>query len=79
MKIKISGEMTLAQLRQCIFEQFLELEDTYAVRHARGATIYMTFTNGFGDEVRCRDARGEDVSTIRSDGAYPCAADRYDL
>ena len=42
MKIKIKGEMTLAQLRQCIYEQFVELEDRYAIRHARSVTIYMT-------------------------------------
>ena len=76
MKIKITGEMTLAELRQCIYEQLIDIEDRYAVRHARSATLYMTTTNGFGDEVRCRDSRGEDISTIRS-GPYPCAAKSY--
>ncbi len=79
MKIKIRGEMTLAQLQQCIYEQFVELEDRYAVRHARGVTIYMTPTNGFGDEVWCRDGRGEQVETLLSEGPYSCAADSYDI
>ncbi len=79
MKIKIKGEMTLAQLRQCIYEQLNQIEDQYAVRHARSVTIYMTPTNGFGDEARCRDGRGENVSTIFTEGPYSCAADSYDI
>jgi hypothetical protein len=79
MKIKIQSEMTLSQLRQCIYEQLLDLEDRYAVRHARSVTIYMTLTNGFGDEVCCRDGRGKEVTTVHSDGPYPSAADSYDI
>ena len=79
MKIKIPKEMTLAQLRQCIYEQLSELEDRFAVRHARSITIYMTPTNGFGDEVICRDGRGDTVSTIHSDGPYCSAAEEFDL
>ena len=79
MKIKIKGELTLAQARQCLFEQLLDLEDRFAVRHARSITLYMTPTNGFGDEVYCRDGRGETISTIRSEGPYPAAADSYDI
>lgn len=79
MKIKIQGEMTLSQLRQCIYEQLLSLEDKYAVRHARSVTIYMTPTNGFGDEVCCRDGRGDEVTTVRCDGPYSAAADHYEI
>lgn len=79
MKIKIQGEMTLSQLRQCIYEQLLSLEDKYAVRHARSVSIYMTPTNGFGDEVCCLDGRGDEVTTIQSGGAYPSAAEHYDI
>jgi len=71
--------MTLAQIRQCIYEQFHELEDRYAVRHGRGVTIYITPTNGFGDEVSCRDGRGERVETMLSEGPYSCAADSYEI
>ena len=79
MKIKIKGELSLAQARQCIFEQLLEIEDRFALRHARSITLYMTPTNGFGDEVSCRDGRGEEISTIRSEGPYPSAAESYDI
>ncbi|MCB2062379.1 MAG: hypothetical protein KDE25_02790 [Novosphingobium sp.] len=79
MRIKIKGEMTLTQLRQCIYEQFLEIEDRFCVRHARGVSIYLTPTDGHGEEVRCRDGRGDPVDTMFSDGPYPCAADSYDI
>jgi len=79
MKIKVKGELTLAQLRQCLFEQLYEIEERFAVRHARSITLYMTPTNGFGDEVCCRDGRGEEVSTIRSEGPYTTAAESYDV
>jgi hypothetical protein len=79
MKIRIKGEMTLYELRQCIFEQLLEVEDQFAVRHSRDATVYINPTNGFGDQVSCRDARGEEVSTLVSDGPYKAAADHYGL
>lgn len=79
MKIRIHGEMTLSQLRQCIHEQLHQLEERFAVRHARSVTLYITPTNGLGDEVICRDGRGEAVETMRSEGPYPSAAEEYDI
>lgn len=79
MKIRIKGEMTLYELRQCIYEQLLEVEDQFAVRHSRDATIYINPTNGFGDQVLCRNARGEEVSTLISEGPYQAAADQFEL
>ena len=51
MKIKIKGEMTLVQMRQALFEKLLELEERFAVRHLKDATLYIQPTNGFGDFV----------------------------
>jgi len=78
MKIIIKGEMTLAQLQQCIYEQFHSLEENYAVRHSRDVTLYITFTNGTGNVVTCRDGRGEEVTSVNSNGPYSSAADHYD-
>lgn len=78
MKIIIKREMSIPQLRQCLYEQLQSIEERFAVRYARNTTIYISFTNGFGNEVRCVDSRGEDVNEIRSDGPYPCAADQFD-
>lgn len=75
MKITIKRELTIPQLKQSIFEQLNRLEDRFAVRHARNTTIYLSFTNGFGNEVRCIDSRGSDVNEVTLDGPYPCAAD----
>ncbi len=78
MKITIRRELTIYQLRQTIFEQLNRLEDRFAVRHARNTTIYLSFTNGFGNEVRCIDQRGGDVNEVHSEGPYPCAAEHFE-
>ena len=79
MKIKIKGEMGFAAALQCIFENFFELEELYNVRYVRGLTIYMTLTNGVGDEVHCRDGRGETITTVRSEGPYRSVAEDYEI
>ena len=79
MKIKIKGEMTLAQLRQCLFEQLHEMEERFNVRHVRDVTLYITPTNGLGGEVYCRDGLGQEVSTLYSKGPYRSVADHYDI
>lgn len=79
MKIKITGEMTVARLRQCLFEQLLEMEDSFAIRHGRNITLYFTPTNGFGDEVYCVDDCGREVSTIHVKGPYQAAADQLEI
>jgi len=48
MKITIKGEMSLAEIRQALFEKFLEIEDECAVHHSRGTTLYLNPTNGSG-------------------------------
>jgi len=79
MKIKFSGEMTLAQLRQCIYEQMHRMEEQFAVRHSRDVTIYLTFTNGFGETVACRDGCGREITSIQAENPYCSAADHYQL
>lgn len=79
MKISISGEHSLRQLIQCIYEQLLEIEQTYAVNFARRVTIYLTTTDGNGNVVYCRDARGKEVFDMKADGPYSSSADHYDM
>lgn len=79
MKIKILGEMSLKQLIQCIYEQLLEVEQRYAIHHARQITIYMTTTDGRGNVVFCMNERGEEIFTMQTDGPYNSAAEDLDL
>ena len=79
MKIKIKGEWTLAQIQQAMFEQLCEMENRFNVRYSKDMTIYLTPTNGFGDEVTCRDAAGREVGVLYSGGPYQSAADDYQI
>jgi hypothetical protein len=44
MKIILKGEMTLADILQALFETLHNVEEDYAVRYTRGATLYINFT-----------------------------------
>ena len=79
MQIKLKGEITIAELRQILFEKLHEVEDDYAVRHARSITLYFTPTNGFGDEVVPRNTLGGKVDKVYSEGPYRSAADDFKL
>lgn len=79
MQIVIRGEMSLAELRQAIFERFNELEDDYAIHHSRGATIYVNPTNGSGGPVMARAKDGRIIEKIQCDGAYKSAARDFKL
>ena len=79
MQIQVRGEMTLAELRQALFEKLMDIEEDYAVRHSRGATLYINPTNGFGDEVVPHNKAGRKIDKLYSDGPYRSAADDYKL
>ena len=79
MKITIKRELTFGQLLQCLFEQLCELEDRYNVKHSRNISLYLTLTDGLGVEVVCRDWRGEEVTSMRTDGPYYSAAEHYEI
>lgn len=79
MKIKIRGEMPLGGLRQAIFEIFASLEDEHAIRFSRGATLYLNPTDGKGKDVVPRDAFGEAVENIQTEGPYRPAATEFKL
>lgn len=73
MQIKIKGEMTIAEVRQALFEKLREVECDHAVRYSLGATLYINPTNGFGDEVVPR------TNKLYSTGPYRAAADDFKL
>lgn len=77
MEIKIHGEMTIPEIRQALFEQLCELEELYAVRYSRGATLYVHPTNGFGDKVTPIDHAGGELKKMNCRGPYRSAADEY--
>jgi hypothetical protein len=79
MQIVIRGEMSLAELRQAIFERFKELEDDFAIHHSRGATIYINPTNGSGGTVMARAKDGRIIEKMQCDGAYKSAARDFKL
>jgi len=79
MKIKIKGEKSLAEIRQCIYEQLHTMEDRFAVNHADDVTIYLNLTNGAGRKVTCKDGGGKEIVQLSSSGPYVPAAIRFDL
>ena len=79
MQIKVKGEMTIDELKQVLCEKLNEVEDEYAVRHARTINLYFTPTNGFGEEVVPRNTLGGKVDKVYSEGPYRSAADDFKL
>lgn len=79
MEIKIKGEMSIADIRQTLFEKLHEIEDDYAVRYSRGATLYINPTNGFGDDIKPCNKHGRSVDKVYSEGPYRSAADDFKL
>ena len=79
MQIQVRGEMTLAELRQALFEKLMDVEEDFAVRHSRGATLYINPTNGFGDEVVPCNKAGRKVDKLFSDGPYRSVAEDYKI
>jgi hypothetical protein len=77
MEIRIKGEMTIAEIRQALFEKLMEVETEYGVRYSRGAALYINPTNGFGDDVKPINQHGQSVEKIYSEGPYRSAADDY--
>ncbi|QYZ67856.1 MAG: hypothetical protein OI74_12490 [Gammaproteobacteria bacterium (ex Lamellibrachia satsuma)] len=71
--------MTILEICQAIVEKLNEVEAEYAVRHTRGATLYINPTNGFGDDVEPVDRSGRRIDKVYSDGPYKSAAMDYKL
>lgn len=79
MKIRVRGEMSIAEIRQALWEKLAEAEDDLAIRYSRGATLYINPTNGFGQDVIPRGERGEKIKDLNSDGPYKSAADEFKI
>ena len=79
MKIRVRGEMSLAEIKQALWEKLAEAEENFAVRYSRGATLFINPTNGFGDEVTPVREDGKAVTDLNSTGPYRSAADEFKL
>ncbi|MEX2374460.1 MAG: hypothetical protein WD942_02595 [Dehalococcoidia bacterium] len=79
MKIRVHGEMTIPEIRQAIYEQLARIEEDFAVRYSRGATLFINPTNGFGDDVKPIDRSGEEIRKLNCRGPYRSAADEFKL
>lgn len=77
--ISVRGDLTMAEVRQAIFEALGQIEDEYAVRHSRNVTLFVNPTNEFGDKVVVRDSLGAVVSRVTKKGAYRSAADEWNI
>jgi hypothetical protein len=56
--IRINGDMTVAQMRQALFEALGELEDELAIRHTRNVSLFINPTNEVGEAVIVRNSLG---------------------
>ena len=79
MIIKIIGEFPIGEARQALFEKLHELEDKYGIRYVMNLTLYLTPTNGFGDELVPHNRAGHKVDKLYSRGPYRSVADEYKL
>lgn len=79
MQITIRGELTMAQLRQAIYEKLLELEDGYALGFSQGATLYVNPSDGHGSPVELKAKDGRKLNKMLSDGPYRSAAEDYKI
>ncbi|AXM99094.1 hypothetical protein DVB73_20615 [Pseudomonas plecoglossicida] len=71
--------MTIAQLRQTLFEMLKDLEEGYNVKHFKNTTIYVNPVNELGEEVVLRNKLGQLVNKLHSNGPYRSAADDYKI
>lgn len=77
--ISVRGDLTMAELRQAIFEALGEIEDEYGVCHSRNVTLYLNPTDEFGDRVIVRNRLGGILSRVTKKGPYRSAADDYHI
>jgi hypothetical protein len=79
MQINIRGEMSIADIRQAIFEKLHELETDFAVKFSQGATIYVNPTDGMGSQVVPHTRDGRALTKMQSQGPYRSAADDFKI
>jgi hypothetical protein len=77
--ISVRGNLTMAEVRQAIFEALNEIEDEFAVRHTRNATLFINPTDETGGKLVIRNSLGGVVSKVTKKGPYRSAADEYNI
>jgi hypothetical protein len=79
MQLQIHGEMSMSDIRKALIELLHQVEQSCAISHSFGATLYINPTNGFGDKVTPRDQAGGEIKKLHCRGPYRSAADGYGL
>lgn len=77
--ISVRGDLTMAQVRQAIFEALGEIEEEHNLRHSRNVTLFVNPINEYGEKVVLRDERGKELSRVTKKGPYRSAADEYNI
>lgn len=77
--ISVRGDLTMAQVRQAIFEALGQIEDEHNLRHSRNVTVFVNPIDEFGEKVVLRDERGKVLSRVTKKGPYRSAADEYSI
>jgi DNA-binding FadR family transcriptional regulator len=71
--------MTIAEIRQALWEALHRLEAEYAVEFTRGATLYINPTNELGEDVVLRRKGDGKAVTDLNTAPYRSAADEFKL
>lgn len=79
MQIKIRGNMSIADVRQALFEVLHEIEESYGVRFSRGGTLFLNPTDKHGDDVIPHEPGGRKVNKLYCSGPYRSAADEHNI
>jgi hypothetical protein len=77
--ICVRGDLSMAEIRQALFEALCEIEDELAVHHSRNVTLFINPTNEVGEIVVPRNSLGAVVSRVTKKGAYRSAAAEYHI
>ncbi len=77
--ISVRGNLTMAEVRQALLEALNEIEDEFAVRHTRNASLFINPTDEAGDKLVVRNSLGGVVSKVTKKGPYRSAADEYSI
>ena len=77
MKTRFRGIYTCEEFFQALFDERQKFRD-HGIKFIRGATLYYTPVDEYGDPVTPVHKNGEPMHGWSSDGPYRSAADIYD-
>lgn len=66
-------------MMQALFEKLNEIEDEFAIQHAKGIRLYFDPVDELGEEVILKNKSGRRVDKILSKGPYKSAAEEFQI